>query len=608
MSAQSLPRVLFGFLLPIALCSTLSLYLYPILYGCAFPSSNGKSTAPFLDKSRQSLGVGRTYEGLPSSIAPFRLLVLADPQLEGDSSLPDPQDAFYPRFLKHWDRIKSAEAEDFRTILRNELGAIITRDIPDSFQANRKRLDLFGNDYYLAHIYRTLHTWTKPTHVTVLGDLIGSQWVTDEEFDWRGWRYWNRVFSGASRVEDRVTASLPDDDASGGGVKRFNLTDGTWSRRVINIAGNHDIGYAGDVTPERMARFERVFGAANWDVLFEYPSDSRLNPPPSIHLIVLNSLILDSPALSENVQSDTYAYINSLMNKRLSSVSDRSVFNLLLTHVPLYKPAGVCSDGPAFEFWNEDDGVGGGAWKLHGLKTQNHLSEGSSRQGVLESLFGMSGDLERAAARGKGRHGLILTGHDHQGCDVWHYIPAEMTQKPKEDDRFASNSTSGSDDSDQVQKEMVTNWQSTLFSNASSIPDSHTGVREITLRSMMGEYSGNAGLLSMWYDFNASEWRYEIMMCPLGVQHYWWATHVIDLITVAVGLAWVFTAITSGGVGRTTLTTSVGTVTGTTRDHEPADRIRIGRDGRMPRQAGDEKHPTPGSTLDGAHVFQRRKK
>src|SRR2546429_120214 len=109
--------------------------------------------------------------------APFRLLVLADPQLEGDSSLPDPDNGFLPRLGRHWQEVSEYNLSyaDRRSAVISALNEVILRDIPDTLRAVRKRVDLFGNDYYLAQIYRTLHWWTQPTHVTVLGDLIGSQ-------------------------------------------------------------------------------------------------------------------------------------------------------------------------------------------------------------------------------------------------------------------------------------------------------------------------------------------------------------------------------------------------------------------------------------------------
>jgi hypothetical protein len=56
---------------------------------------------------------------------------------------------------------------------------------------------------------------------------------------------------------------------------------------------------------------------------------------------------------------------------------------------------------------------------------------------------------------------------------------------------------------------------------------------------MMGEFGGNAGLLSAWFDVDAGEWDYEITMCPAGVQHIWWAVHVLALVTLIVSLLWV---------------------------------------------------------------------
>jgi hypothetical protein len=63
MRPTTIPLLLFALLTPLALLSTTWLYLlYPYLHSCAFPDPT----------------------------APFRLLALGDPQLEGDSSLPDP--------------------------------------------------------------------------------------------------------------------------------------------------------------------------------------------------------------------------------------------------------------------------------------------------------------------------------------------------------------------------------------------------------------------------------------------------------------------------------------------------------------------------------------
>ncbi|KAK5105446.1 hypothetical protein LTS08_001723 [Lithohypha guttulata] len=487
----------------------------------------------------------------------FRTL-LADPQLEGDSSLPDPDDTLSARLRAHSLRLRGTALQDVKPVMLEVLQQFVLEDIPRAFWAVRKSLDLFGNDYYLAHIYRTLHWWTKPTHVTVLGDLIGSQWVSDDEFAWRGWRYWNRVLAGSHRVDEAVMEQHKQEPGKQQ-VIPLESENGNWSEAIINIVGNHDIGYAGDISPSRIERFERVFGKVNWDIHFSYPEhrlpqnySSTGKSGPSLHMVILNSMILDTPALAESVQAETYSYINSLITSRLDPVEARNTtFTLLLTHVPLHKPEGVCVDAPLFEFWDHDDSVG--AFKHGGLKEQNHLSEHTSHAGVLQGLFGMSGNPD-AAAGGKGRNGLVLTGHDHEGCDVVHYIEryeenaASVTLSSSDADSQHTGDAqqhTDTDHNDDAQPTETWSWKSVRTSNyLQQKPDvlgSYKGkdtdivasVREITLRSMMGEYSGNAGLLSLWYDFEGyGSWKYEIQMCPLGVQHIWWAVHITDIVVM----------------------------------------------------------------------------
>lgn len=53
----------------------------------------------------------------------------------------------------------------------------------------------------------------------------------------------------------------------------------------------------------------------------------------------------------------------------------------------------------------------------------------------------------------------------------------------------------------------------------------------------MGAFSGNAGLLSLWFDEETWDWRFEFVNCRLGKQHIWWVVHVLDLITIGVAVA-----------------------------------------------------------------------
>ena len=535
-------------LLPLSFTGFVYLYLYPVFKGCAFPLAHGQSpwetNSRFIGKLQQNAFANTVLQhlGLPNFAlddppAIFRLLVLADPQLEGDTSLPLPEWKLVPRIRKHWRAVRetsdSSRLPYPLSLLNRKLftgvRTIAVEDIPRSLRAVQKQIDLLGNDWYLAHIYRTLFWWTRPTHTTVLGDLLGSQWIDDGEFASRSWRYWRRVLRGGIPVDDHITRT-GEIGSTGKANKDPELkpyseplgedADPAWPRRVINVAGNHDIGYAGDVSEARMERFEREFGRANWDIRFQHPPvvlpntthrDTRVEP--TLHLINLNTLTLDTPALSKSVQDHTYAYLNDLIG-RLHPVEDNSTFTLLLTHLPLHKEKGVCTDEPYFSFHDEDDKDGPDGvprFKSGGLKEQNHLSDFASANGILQGIFGMSGD-EKAPVGGHGREGLILTGHDHTGCDAVHYVSQNENEK---------------------------SWQwSARRYNGSNIKEEETpSIREVTLRSMMGEFGGNAGLLSIWFDAKLGGWEYAITMCPAGVQHIWWAVHVIILVHFSVEFA-----------------------------------------------------------------------
>ncbi|PLB34330.1 putative polarized growth protein (Boi2) [Aspergillus candidus] len=559
---------------PTSLLPDLYLYLYPVFQGCAFPLPT-----PNEEPSNRRLSYQHSlHQHLAPHSAPdpalVRVLVLADPQLEGDSSLPKPEHELPARLRYHWESVSASvqralpsprhddddddndndirtAVHDIRTAVSSAVRALAKDDLPRALRAARKRLDLLGNDYYLAHIYRTLHWWSRPTHVTVLGDLIGSQWVTDEEFDRRGGRYWDRVFRGGQRVPDELTVTGAEDytgSHDGAASEAATLeelelqrTDSPWAQRIVNIVGNHDVGYAGDASESRLERFERVFGRANYDIRFRAPpvhlNNDTSTITPILHLINLNTLTLDTPALSPTVQTHTYAYLNDVIFKRSYPVEDRSTFTLLLTHLPLHKQDGICTDGPYFSFFDKDDDNGpGGVPRFHkgGLKEQNHLSEHLSATGVLQGIFGMSGELDAPAA-GRGRNGLILTGHDHTGCDVVHFVDRSAPASSTPDDTEAEADALKEDEQ---QQEPQWTWSAKRFNQHQQQPDEgNPSIREVTLRSMMGEFGGNAALLSLWFDADPAvlEWRYEITMCAAGVQHLWWAVHVVGFVTLVVG-------------------------------------------------------------------------
>ncbi|KAH8774027.1 hypothetical protein BGZ57DRAFT_1016563 [Hyaloscypha finlandica] len=513
-------------LVPLSFLLSSYLYLYPVFHLCAFPAPEDPPKSAFLNTLRQHT----LFSQNSSKIAPFRLLTLGDPQLEGDSSIPDAEAATFPNFSKFrrdallLDGTKHNPLQRLRHSLHDLIDFCLD-DIPKALEVYRKRLDHIGNDYYLGHIYRTLHWWTDPTHVTVLGDLVGSQWIDDDEFGHRGWRYWNRVFRGGIRVSEEV-ASQPAEDFQ----NTIILGDDAeaWKKRIINVAGNHDIGYAGDLSQERMARFTRVFGKANYELRFQLPVNStpatntsrkatleggddnevdgeEEKPVPELRVVVLNDMNLDTPAGSTELQDETYNFLNQIITTS-HDVTRPAHFTLLLTHIPMYKKDGICVDGPFFDFFDGEFS--------NGVKEQNHLSADASK-GFLEGIYGMSGD-SWAPGHGFGRNGVVLNGHDHEGCDVYHYINQSATPE-----RY---------------------WQAAPWAEAESGRyDDEAGVvglREITVRSMMGDFGGNAGLLSLWFDEETWDWRFEFVNCKLGTQHIWWVVHILDLITFGVGIAY----------------------------------------------------------------------
>ena len=444
--------------------------------------------------------------------------MLADPQIEGDTSLPDPT---IPRFASlHGlgDRLASVGLLEAPRSIADAVRELVLKDVPTQFNTYRKRLDLWGNDYYLAHVYRSVRWWSRPTHTAVMGDLVGSQWIDDAEFKSRSNRYWNRVFKGMRKIPSSVMAAGDLDESTEVFVKgKLDALDDSavsqWREWLINIAGNHDVGYSGDLNEERVERFEKAFGKVNWEARFQLTSDITTSAvpsrgidtsPPKLRLVVLNSMNLDGPAWSHALQDDTHKFLGKQVNRAVRQRKEDAI--ILLTHIPLFKESGLCVDSPYYTYFPDYNGGG--------LMEQNHLTDGAS-ENILDGLFPLGGHPSG------NRHGVILNGHDHEGCDVYHYQLAE-DQEPDLD----PPSTIG-------------NWTATKYKEARRNvfgKEAH-GVREITVRSMMGSYDGNSGFLSAWFDEDLGHWRFDYNSCQLGVQHVWWAVHIFDLIYISIALA-----------------------------------------------------------------------
>jgi hypothetical protein len=273
-----------------------------------------------------------------------------------------------------------------------------------------------------------------------------------------------------------------------------------WRRRVIAVAGNHDVGYAGDLSEGRVQRFERAFGRVNWEVRFRLPNatikteqdyPSRMVPDfydgegaqPELRLVVLNSMNLDEPAYSSALREESVQFMEGHL------CEDQDVENsatVLLTHIPLHKATGLCVDGPFFSFFSPENGGG--------IREQNHLSEHTSQH--LSSCL-------------SARNAIVLNGHDHEGCDTRHYLDAHQTKTIRSSD-----------------------------SGALSAEEMFSSFREITVRSMMGSYGGHAGFLSGWFDREQGRWEFEYESCGFGVQHFWWVGNVLVVVEIGLGMLW----------------------------------------------------------------------
>ncbi|CAG8584026.1 5951_t:CDS:2, partial [Acaulospora colombiana] len=308
-----------------------------------------------------------------------------------------------------------------------------------------------------------------------LGDLFSSQWIDNQEFEKRVNRY--KWIFGDPRKE--------------------------YEQEFINLTGNHDIGYSGDISQHRVDRWEREFGKVNfnsWIPLVE----SAENPKNSkVHrLAVINSMNIDGPARNEQLRSETWSFLDALAEER--EHDDHQTPLILSTHIPLYKREGLCVDGP-MTLLDEHDFI----------KEQNHLSQNASKF-ILTKL----------------KPKFIFTGHDHEGCDVTHVIRTneggEYSMEAYQTSDFEMRKTEILGVNKGTLEERQLDWYG-------SIDENTWVVREVTVRSVMGEFGGNAGLFEIHRKIKSDgseEFEYNYSSCPFVINHIPWVVTVIDIFVI----------------------------------------------------------------------------
>lgn len=362
-----------------------------------------------------------------------------------------------------------------------------------------KKLDIWANDFYLGHIFRTMEKRLDPDYVAVMGDLFSSQWISDSEYFNRTTRYVERIFNrntsyirdiqgknhdenGTYSVDWKAWGQKFDEKRKSPkpwhsfeyGYKDVHSWDPENEKYLfLNLTGNHDVGYSGDTTYQHKARFDQLFGKDNFWIEYDTDTDHPWR------IVVLNSMLLEGPALQPEFVEATWEFLEQLDAKHFTGST------ILLSHIPLYKEKGICSDGPYHDYYPsvyEKE-----PYKANLLRSQNHLNEDISNL-ILNIVFKNS------------QPGIILTGHDHVGCETAYTRDPELPDK----------------------------WKATI-PNKESQKKPH--VQEITVRSMMGDFDGATGIVTGHFNKDTAQWQWSFTLCPFSRQHIWWAAKLFYAFT-----------------------------------------------------------------------------
>ncbi|KAL1922263.1 uncharacterized protein VTP21DRAFT_9802 [Calcarisporiella thermophila] len=209
-----------------------------------------------------------------------------------------------------------------------------------------------------------------------------------------------------------------------------------------------------------------------WEQAFgptEFQFEESLGEGKIVRVVGFNSMALDGPAMDEEIRAEAWRFLEEMAEKRkLEEQEGKNVELILLTHVPLYKKEGLCVDAPLT--WRDSNNF---------IIEQNMLSANAS-DFLLRHL----------------KPTIIFAGHDHAGCDIAHVLSSNST------DAFPTGAIS-----------------------------SEHGVREVTVRSVMAEFGGSAGLFEMKSD---GSWNYA--KCEFVTDRVVWIALALNGISVGGSL------------------------------------------------------------------------
>ncbi|KAI1295702.1 hypothetical protein EDD11_007852 [Mortierella claussenii] len=276
---------------------------------------------------------------------------------------------------------------------------------------------------------------------------------------------------------------------------------------LINITGNHDIGYGYDISQARLDRWETAFGKSNFITTVDIPSKME-GERQRLHLVVLNTMLLDGPSSDETLRGQTWEFMQEASRIKIFYPKDKIV---LLTHIPFHKEQGICVDAPDIRVhWDST------------IIEQTMLTPNTTNW-ILDNI----------------KPDFVLNGHDHHGCDVIHVLEKEGS--------FSSTPVAATsvNNNDGDAKGSMAAWKAYAASSTQhppSLEKKHT-IREITQRSMMAEFGGYSGLFEARIqessqDEDKIEFHYTV--CGFYTDLQVWIVLVIDLIVV---VAWILTAL-----------------------------------------------------------------
>ncbi|CUM47526.1 uncharacterized protein AC631_05785 [Debaryomyces fabryi] len=208
-------------------------------------------------------------------------------------------------------------------------------------------------DVYIHKNYNSIMNNLKPDYVFFLGDYLDNGRSSTDEYFYNQLERFNKIF-------------LRND---------YTINENFF----VNVAGNHDIGWADGVKLKAKARFMETFG----------------NPNAIVNINDVDFVTLDSISLSSSVNNIRKESRQFLDENFADADSKRDKPRVLLTHVPLYRDVEVNKCGPLRE--NPVFHLGGGYQYKLALDQDISLE-------ILKRI----------------KPNIIFSGDDHDYCDINH--------------------------------------------------------------------------------------------------------------------------------------------------------------------------------------------